>query len=206
MSNAIVLGRLGARRRARRVTARALREVATADPDASDTAPAEAAGMLHLASAQLAAKADDADAAVEHLRAAEELAARTGERATLHYDFGPANVQAWSLSLAVELDTGPERAEAIVSTPGYDRGLISAERRGALYFDLARAFAQAEGARDLEAERYLYLAEGVAPLRIRHDPLARELVDALDDRAKRRSTELATLKRRIKVGLHNVDD
>ncbi len=205
MSNAIVLGRLGARHRARRVTERALGELESADPTSPDTGPAEAAGMLHLAAAQLAAKAGDGDTAFDHLREADSLASRTGERTTLYYDFGPANVQAWSLSLAVELDEGPRRAEAIVNTPGYDCGLVSDERRGALYFDLARAFAQAEGARDLEAERYLRLAEDVAPLRIRHDPLAGELVDALRDRAQRHSSNLATLRRRIKKGPQIVD-
>ncbi|UJW32372.1 helix-turn-helix domain-containing protein [Saccharothrix sp. AJ9571] len=206
MSGAIVLGRLGARRRARRVAEKALQAVEHADPTATDTAPAEAAGMLHLASAQLAAKADDRDTAADHLRAAEELATRTGERSTLYYDFGPANVQAWSLTLAVEADEGPERAETIVSTPGYDEALVSDERKAALYFDLARAFAQAEGARDIEAGRYLDLADRTAPLRIRHDPLARELVDALEGRAQRRTWELSSLSHRIKARSQIVND
>ena len=199
MSASIVLGRMGARYRAQRVTSLALDAVKTADPNAEDTAPAEAAGMLHLASAQLAAKDHDADAAEAHLGIAAELAARTGERSTLHYDFGPANVQAWSLSLAVELGTGPECAEQITRRADYDAGLTSADRRAALHFDLARAYVQAEGARDSDAIRHLDLADRVAPLRIRQDPIAREVVAELDARARRQAWELASLKSRLRV-------
>ncbi|MEU3622945.1 hypothetical protein BS329_39895 [Amycolatopsis coloradensis] len=199
MSASVVLGRMGARHRAQQVTSMALDAVKAADPQATDTAPAEAAGMLHLASAQLAAKDRDADTAETHLGAAAELAARTGECSTLHYDFGPANVQAWSLSLAVELGTGPERAEQITRHTDYDAGLTSAERRAALHFDLARAFVQAEGARDGEAIRHLDIADRVAPLRIRHDPIAREVVAELDARAHRRAWELDSLKSRLQV-------
>ena len=200
MSASIVLGRMGARHRAQRVTSVALDAVKAADPEGPDSAPAEAAGMLHLASAQLAAKDHDADAAQTHLDVAAELAARTGERSTLHYDFGPANVQAWSLSLAVELGTGPERAEQITRQNNYDAGLASAERKAALHFDLARAYMQAEGARDGEAIRHLDLADQVAPLRIRHDPIAHEVLAELDMRAQRRAWELDSLKARLQVG------
>lgn len=200
MSASVVLGRMGARYRAQRVTSLALDAVGSADPDAADTGPAEAVGMLHLASAQLAAKGHDAETAQSHIEAAAELAARTGEGSTLRYDFGPSNVQAWSLSLAVELGTGPERAEQITRMENYDVGLKSAERKAALHFDLARAFMQAGGARDGDAIRHLDLADRVAPLRIRHDPIAREVVAELDNRAQRRAWELDSLKSRLQVG------
>jgi hypothetical protein len=200
MSASIVLGRMGARRGAQRIIGAALDAVSSADPDAADSAPAEAAGMLHLASAQLAAKVNNADAARTHLDLATELADRTGERSTLHYDFGPANVRAWSLSLAVELGAGPERAEQITGRDHYDAGLTSAERRAALHFDLARAYTQAEGARDSEAVRHLDLADQAAPLRIRHDPIAHEVLAELDMRAQRRAWELDSLKARLRVG------
>ncbi|MEV5721747.1 helix-turn-helix transcriptional regulator [Amycolatopsis mediterranei] len=200
MSASIVLGRMGARNGARRTISAALNAVSDADPDKADSAPAEAAGMLHLASAQLAAKSNDADTARTHLDLAAELADRTGERSTLHYDFGPANVQAWSLSLAVELGAGPERAEQITSRERYDSGLTSRERRAALHFDLARAYTQAEGARDNDAVRHLDLADQVAPLRIRHDPIAHEVLAELDMRARRRAWELDSLKARLRVG------
>jgi transcriptional regulator with XRE-family HTH domain len=206
MSGSVVLGRFGARHRARQIAESALSDVAQADPGADDTAPAEAAGMLHLASAQLAAKDRDSSAAQTHLTAAGELARRTGERHALHYDFGPANVQAWSLSLAVELGEGPAKAEAITRTRDYEAGLVSADRRAALHFDLARAYSQADGLRDAEAVRHFGLADRIAPQRIRHDPVSRELVAVLDHRTKRRAWELESLKHRLGVGSQIVND
>lgn len=206
MTATSALSRMGARHRAQRVATEALAAVADADPTAEDTTPAESAGMLHLSSAQMAAKDHDADQAATHLEAAAELAGRTGERNALQFSFGPANVRAWSLSIAVELGQGPERAEAISSTPGYDEGLVNADRTSALHFDLARAYAQAEGARDLDAVRHLDLADRIAPQRIRHDPVARELVAELDTRAKRRAWELESLKHRLAMGSQSVND
>ncbi|WP_410570454.1 helix-turn-helix domain-containing protein [Amycolatopsis sp. cmx-4-61] len=202
MSHAIVLGRIGAHHRAERVTHTALADLGAVDPDAEDTAPAEAAGMLHLARAQLAAKQQnpDADAAMTHIAEASALAARTGERRTLHYDFGPANTQAWKLSLAVELGRGPEMAERITRRSHYEAGLVSADRLAALHFDLARAFSQAGGKRDDKALWHLDRADQTAPQRIRHDPVAREVLNALDRRAQHREWRLKSLKNRIPAG------
>ncbi|GAB3479417.1 helix-turn-helix domain-containing protein [Amycolatopsis cihanbeyliensis] len=197
MTGTGALSRLGARHRAQRVASTALAEVEYVDPEAKYTGPAEAAGMLHLSSAQMAAKDHDADRAATHLQAAAELAERTGERNALQFTFGPANVQAWSLSVAVELGQGTERAETIARTPGYDANLVTADRKAALHFDLARAYAQAEGARDGDAVRHLDLADRIAPQRIRHDPVSRELLAELDTRVKRRSWELESLKHRL---------
>lgn len=200
MTSTSALSRLGARHRAQQVAADGLATVETANPDAPDTSAAESAGMLHLSSAQMAAKDHDTDRASTHLHAAAELAERTGERNALQFSFGPANVQAWSLSIAVELGEGPARAQEITKAPGYDTGLVTADRKAALHFDLARAYAQAEGSRDLDAVRHLDLADRIAPQRIRHDPVARELVADLDIRARRRAWELESLKNRIVVG------
>lgn len=206
MTATSALSRMGARHRAQRIATQALTSVADADPTVEDTTPAEAAGMLHLSSAQIAAKDRDGDRAAAHLNAAAELAERTGERNALQFSFGPANVRAWSLSIAVELGDGPARAEAITAAPGFDADLTTADRRAALHFDLARAYAQAEGSRDGDAVRHLDLADRIAPQRIRHDPVARELVAELDTRAKRRAWELESLKHRLAVGSHVVND
>lgn len=206
MTATSALSRLGARRRAEQVAAEALATVADADPADDNTAPAEAAGMLHLSSAQIAAKDHDPDRAAVHLEAAAELAERTGERNALQFSFGPANVRAWSLSIAVELGNGPEQAEAITRSPGFDADLVTADRLCALHFDLARAYAQAEGPRDGDAVRHLDLADRIAPQRIRHDPVARELVAELDTRAKWRAWELESLKHRLAVGSHSVNE
>jgi hypothetical protein len=197
MSFSIVLGRMGSKYRAPRVASEALGALAGANPDAEDTSKAEAAGMLHLASAQLAAKSHNSDLAATHLAEAASLAARTGERRALCYDFGPSNVEAWAMAVAVEEGKGPEQAEKIIKRPGFEAGLISNERLGALYFDISRGLGQGNGRRDLEAIRYLDMADRVAPQRIRQDPLARSLADALDKRAERKYWELKSLRNRI---------
>lgn len=200
MTSTSALSRLGARRGAQRVATAALAAVEEhADPTVEDTAAAQAAGMLHLSSAQMAAKDRRADEADEHLTAARHLASRTGERNALWFSFGPANVEAWSLSTAVELERGPAVAERIERTPGYDDGLVTADRQSALHFDMARAYAQADGDRDAAALRHLDTADRIAPQRIRHDPIARELVAELDSRARRRVWELDSLKVRLGV-------
>lgn len=201
MVSTSALSRLGARHRAQRVGTAALAAVEPlADPSTTEPVAAEAAGMLHLSAAQMAAKDQTGDLANDHLGAARELAERTGERNTLWFSFGPANVRAWSLSIAVELGNGPGLAEAIEDTPGYDQHLPTADRRAALHFDLARAYGQAQGTRDAAAIRHLDRADRVAPQRIRHDPVARELVHELDQRARLRAWELDSLKNRLGVG------
>lgn len=191
------LSRLGARRSAQRLASDALLIVQHADPDADDTATAEAAGMLHLTQAQMAAKNHDRDLVATHLQAATELADRTGERNALQFTFGPANVRAWSLSIAVELGDGPTRAETITAMPGYDVDLTTADRKAALHFDLARAYAQGEGARDDDALRHIDLADRIAPQRLRHDPIARELVDEVTMRTTRPGWLATSLRRRF---------
>jgi transcriptional regulator with XRE-family HTH domain len=201
MTSTSALSRLGARHRAQRVGSSALTIVEPiADPTAAQPTAAEAAGMLHLSAAQMAAKDHAGGVASDHLGAARELADRTGERNSMWFSFGPANVRAWSLSIAVELGEGPRLAEEIEGTPGYDEHLTTGDRRSALHFDLARAYGQAEGARDMAAIRHLDRADRIAPQRIRHDPVARELVHELDRRTRMRAWELDSLKHRLGVG------
>jgi hypothetical protein len=45
-----------------------------------------------------------------------DLAAHTGERNHLRFHFGPTNVAAWELGLAVETGTGPGAAERFVAS------------------------------------------------------------------------------------------
>ncbi|MFB9307558.1 helix-turn-helix domain-containing protein [Kibdelosporangium philippinense] len=198
MTSTSAFSRLGSRRRAKKVASSALTAVdSVIDPTAEDTSAAQAAGMLHLASAQMAAKDNRADDTAAHLAAALELAERTGEQNRLWFSFGPANVRAWSLSTAVELGDGVALAEQIERTPGYDEGLITDDRRAALHFDLARAYLQADGARDAAALRHLDEADQIAPLRIRHDPVTREIVHKLELRAQQRAWQLDSLKNRL---------
>jgi transcriptional regulator with XRE-family HTH domain len=199
MGRAISLNRVGARHRASVVLREALADAQAAPgPSAQDSSGAEARGMLHLAAAHLAARDGVASDADTHLGEARALARFTGERNFMRYHFGPSNVGAWELAVAVEADRGPETAERLA--PVIDlRTLGSPDRVAAVHFDLARAYAQAGGPRDGEALRHVDQADRVAPVRIRQDPLTRELISLLDRRAKRRVWELDSLKNRVGI-------
>ena len=200
MGRVISLNRIGARRRAGAVLDTALEEIAQQPgPVGDNTSTAEARGMLHLSAAQLAARRGDLDAADTYLDEAESLARYTGERNFMRYHFGPANVAAWRLAVAVETDRGPEGAERFTRTD-VDLGVLgSADRVSSVHFDLARGFAQASGSRDGEALRHIDTADRIAPIRIRSDPLTRELVIDLDRRARRRVWELDSMRRRVGI-------
>jgi transcriptional regulator with XRE-family HTH domain len=197
LARAGAFSRLGARRTAAAVLSEARAAVeGEADPTGDDVRAAEALGMTHLLAAQLAGRdgrAGDADA---HLAEAADLAAATGERNTLAWHFGPANVAAWSLAIAVERGDGPSHAERLDANPVAP---VSAGRRSRLHLDLARGYAQAEGGKDNEAIRHLDAADRIAPIRVRNDPIARDLVLTLDRRARRRVWELDSLRNRLGV-------
>lgn len=200
MCRTVALMRMGARRRADTLATAALAELEpVADPTAANTAPAEAAGMLHLAAAHLAARGGRAETARDHLSEVDELAERTGERNYLNFHFGPANAAAWRLSVGVELGDGPSAAEHVERHPIDPAALDSADRRAAVHYDAARGWAQAGGGRDADALRHLDAADRIAPQRIRNDPLAHELVMELDARAPRRSWELHSLRNRLGI-------
>ncbi|MDQ2884055.1 MAG: helix-turn-helix transcriptional regulator [Actinomycetota bacterium] len=198
LARAGAFSRLGARRTAANVLAEARAAVAEADPTGPDVRAAEALGMTHLLAAQLAGRDGRPGDADTHLAEAADLARATGERNTLSWHFGPANVAAWSLAIAVERGDGPGRAERLDADPVAP---VSAGRRSRLHFDLARGYGQAEGARDGEAIRHLDTADRIAPTRMRNDPIARDLVLTLDRRAKRRVWELDSLRNRFGIAV-----
>ncbi|MGH3769205.1 MAG: helix-turn-helix domain-containing protein [Pseudonocardiaceae bacterium] len=198
LARAGAFSRLGARRTATNVLAEAR---AAVEPEANPTGPdvraAEALGMTHLLAAQLAGRGGRPGDADAHLAEATEIAHATGERNTLAWHFGPANVAAWSLAIAVERGNGPGHAERLDADPVAPR---SAGRRSRLHFDLARGYAQAEGARDSEAIRHLDTADRIAPTRVRNDPIARDLARTLKRRARRQVWELDSLLNRFGIG------
>jgi transcriptional regulator with XRE-family HTH domain len=200
MSRAIALNRIGARRTAKNLLAATLAELDSL-PRAypNDTTIEQARGMAHLSSAHLAARDGRSGDVAAHLHEAEDLARFTGEQDHLHFHFGPTNVSAWSLTIAVESDEGPEVAERIESSGVDLNRLGSRDRMSSVHFDFARSYAQAEGDRDADVLRHLDMADRIAPIRIRQDPIARELVVGLDRRAKRRAWELNSLKNRLGV-------
>ncbi len=192
---------VGANRRGRLVCAEALRDIsALPGPTKDNTTTAEACGMLHLTTALIAARDGRTGDVVTHLAEARSLAAHTGERNHMRYHFGPTNVAAWELGLAVEAGTGPVVAERLAAAP-IDLSVFSSKGRAAyVHFDLARAWAQADGSHDGEAVRALDTADHLAPVRLRNDPIARDLVVILDRRARRRPWELDSLRNRFGVG------
>ncbi|MGH4008237.1 MAG: helix-turn-helix domain-containing protein [Pseudonocardiaceae bacterium] len=201
MSRTSTLIGLGARRRAAVVCGETLRQIsALPGPTPDDTRVAEACGMLHLTTALIAARDGRTGDVATHLAEARSLAAHTGERNHMRYHFGPTNVAAWELGLAVEAGTGPDAAERTTATP-IDLSVFNSKGRTAyVHFDLARAWAQAEGSHDQEALRALDAADRLAPVRLRNDPIARDLVMTLDRRAPRRVWELNSLRNRFGIG------
>ncbi|MGQ0719014.1 MAG: helix-turn-helix domain-containing protein [Pseudonocardiales bacterium] len=201
MSRTSTLIGLGARRRATVVCGETLQQIsALPGPTPDDTRVAEACGMLHLTTALIAARDGRRGDVATHLAEARSLAAHTGERNHMRYHFGPTNVAAWELGLAVEAGTGPDAAERTTAAP-IDLSVFSSKGRVAyVHFDLARAWAQAEGSHDQEALRALDTADRLAPVRLRNDPIARDLVMTLDRRAPRPVWELNSLRNRFGIG------
>jgi len=198
---ALSLMRIGARRRVSATLSAATDELgAVADPTGDDTFGAEMYGLLHLTSALESARQDRADDVAAHLREAREIATRTGERNGMFLHFGPSNVSAWALSTGVELGQGGAAYETARREPANVSVWEQTGRGACWYFDLARALAQEGGARDWDAIRHLDTAERIAPQRIRHDPISRELLFALDGRARKRIWELDSLKHRLGIG------
>jgi hypothetical protein len=200
MNRASSLLGIGARRRAAVLGGETLREIsALPGPTPDDTRVAEACGMLHLTTALIAAREGRTGDVATHLEEARSLAAHTGERNHMYGHFGPTNVAAWELGLAIEADTGPDAAARITARP-IDLSVFNSKGRTAyVHFDLARAWAQAEGSHDQEALRALDTADRLAPFQLRNDPIARDLVLTLDRRAPRRVWELDSLANRFGI-------
>jgi len=197
---ALGLSWLGARRRVGTVLGDAIADLEQlADPTATDTTPAEVAGVLHLTAAWHYAQQQGRAVEVEaHLPPAADLAEHTGERNTLHMHFGPAHVATWGLEVEVELGRGLAAVERISREVPHLLGVLgSANRQCVLHFDLARAYAQDGGDRDGEALRHLDVADRIAPQGVHNVPVARELLAALNRRARRRVWELDSLLNRF---------
>jgi transcriptional regulator with XRE-family HTH domain len=198
MNRTSTLIAVGAHRRGRLICARALLDIsALPGPTKNDTISAEACGMLHLTTALIAARDGRSEDVATHFAEARSLAVHTGECNHMRYHFGPTNVAAWELGLAVETGAGPVVAERLAAAP-IDLSVFGSNGRAAyVHFDLARAWGQADGPHDGEAIRHLDTADRLAPTRIRNDPLARELVRTLHERAPHPVWELDSLRNRF---------
>jgi len=198
MQHASSLTRIGAAHRAKAARTETLAVLGETDPTAPDTRPAEAEAALCLGIGALAARSARPGDVEYYFGRAAEIAERTGARETLRFHLSPAQVRAWRLSATVESGDGPGAAERIDS-PELFASLASATRVGRAHLDFARAYAQAEGARDAEAIRHLDAADRVASSRIRHDPIGRELIGILHRRARRQVWELDSLRNRFGI-------
>lgn len=198
VSLSAALDRAGARWAAAQAAQAGLRALeAQVYPASRDTAPAQAAGMLHLSLAHIAARDRRADEAGRHLQHARALAERTGEQNHLWSGFGPAAVSVWTLAVAVESGEGPDRAEELDRQSRHLDRLLAPDRRAAFHFLLARAYAQAKGARDAKALYHLDRADHIAPQRIRNDPDAQPLWAELDRRSRTKPHLLVSLGNRL---------
>ncbi|MGH3927068.1 MAG: hypothetical protein ACRDTT_30075, partial [Pseudonocardiaceae bacterium] len=119
---------------------------------------------------------------------------------TLRLHFGPTNTAVWSIAVGVELEDGPGTYDRAIAKSIDVHALGSATRVATLHFDFARALAQAEGSRDIEAIRHLDQADRIAPVLIRNDPIARSVLADLHRRAPRRGWELDSLRNRFGIG------
>lgn len=141
----------------------------------------EVYGMLHLSAALAGAVQGDHDGARAHGAEAAGIAARLGERPDSFELFGPANVNVWRASLAVEAGNADE---ALTYAGAVEpRELASGNRRAALRLEKARAYAML--GRDADAVRELRQAERLSPAQVRHHPLIREMVTHMLSRARR---------------------
>lgn len=141
-------------------------------------------GMLHLRAAYCSAvygAAADVDA---HLREAEALAARTGDRTDFNLYFGPTNVAIWQVVIAVEQGEGG-RVSRITDHTDIN-AMPSIWRQAMFHTELGRALTQAR--RDEAATEAFLSGEKLAPVYVRNNPYAREAVLDIRDRTRRTPT------------------
>jgi len=141
-------------------------------------------GMLHLMSALSTLRTNPGEA-FAHLDESAALAERTGETRRWWMWFGPTNVGIWRMG--AEVDAGDAGQAIEVSRRLHPGQLESAHRQATYYLELARAFADLDGAQDQQAERALLTAERLAPQPMRSDTAARETARFLLERSQRGS-------------------
>jgi transcriptional regulator with XRE-family HTH domain len=138
-------------------------------------------GALYLSaglSAVTGRSPSDVDA---YLDEAANIARRTGEDDAFSLNFGPANVAAWRLSVAIERGDGGKAPEIV---RGVDPAVFPSQRRRAyFYVDVGRAMAQTRG-KDANALRMLRQAERLAPEMVRTHPIVRETVTTMIQRTR----------------------
>ncbi|MFI8769211.1 helix-turn-helix domain-containing protein [Streptomyces sp. NPDC053792] len=134
------------------------------------------AGQLHLGGSVLAARAEDASAAADHIARAREYAGRVGDASKVHWlNFGPVNVALHEMTVAMEMrqyDEALRQAKAIKLPAS-----IATSRRAHFFIDRARV--EMELGRAELSLRSLWAARRAAPEQTRYHPGARETIRGL---------------------------
>lgn len=136
---------------------------------------AEVLGMHHLIAAFLHTATERPGPAHVQLREAVTLAAHTGDGNAFGLWFGPTNVGAWRVWLAVEAGEGGAVAELASEV---NESLLPPERRACLLIDVARGLAR-ERDRRQQAVDVLLRAEALAPQRVHAGVFAQEVIGSL---------------------------
>ncbi|MEU5567248.1 helix-turn-helix domain-containing protein [Micromonospora musae] len=187
------------------VAARAAdRSLAELQADAADERVRQMLGQLHLSAALTSAVSGRSDATRDHLAEAAREAATLGDPADgagfNGCGFGPTNVGLWEMSIAAEQGDSGRVIE--LSRTVRPQVLAASIRQQSYWLDLGRALADG-GRRDAEALAAFVQAERAAPVPFAINPLARDAVVALAQRAQRRAIpdELRLLAGRIGIDL-----
>jgi transcriptional regulator with XRE-family HTH domain len=137
-------------------------------------------GLLQLTAAYASRALHRRDDSMGWLGEAAEVADRTGE--TDVFNFGPANVRIWHLSMEAD---GGDPGRAVEIAHGTNPSAVQAvSRQVTFHVDTARALARLRG-RDEGALRHLLTAERMGPQMVRSSALVRETARALLERAQR---------------------
>ncbi|MEU5937067.1 helix-turn-helix domain-containing protein [Micromonospora sp. NPDC047187] len=187
------------------VAARAAdRSLTELQADAADERVRQMLGQLHLSAALTSTVSGRLDVARDHLAEAAREAATLGDPVDgagfNGCGFGPTNVGLWEMSIAAEQGDSGRVIE--LSRTVRPQVLAASIRQQSYWLDLGRALADG-GRRDVEALAAFVRAERAAPVPFAINPLARDAVVTLAQRAQRRAIpdELRLFAGRIGINL-----
>ncbi|MFG1953512.1 helix-turn-helix domain-containing protein [Micromonospora sp. NPDC048830] len=187
------------------VAARAAdRSLAELQANAADERVRQMLGQLHLSAALTSTVSGRPDVARDHLSEAAREAATLGDPSDgagfNGCGFGPTNVKLWEMSIAAE--QGEHGRVIELSRTVRPQVLAASIRQQSYWLDLGRALAES-GRRDAEALSAFVRAEQAAPAPFALNPLARDAVVAIAQRAKRRAipNDLRLLAGRMGINL-----
>ncbi|MGQ4441256.1 transcriptional regulator, partial [Streptomyces violaceoruber] len=160
------------------------------DPGDSTREALTVAGQLHLGGCVLAARAEDASAAADHIARAREYAGRVGDASKVHWlNFGPVNVALHEMTVAMEMrqyDEALRQAKAIKLPTS-----IATSRRAHFFIDRARV--EMELGKAEPSLRSLWAARRAASEQTRYHPGARETIRGLVHLSRRAPEPLRSM-------------